>query len=167
MGVGRCFGSGGSSSARYQQDEHAQGSATPRSPRERDPYQPVSLNDPAFAGLPRRVSQLPPQDRGHAINASGLQTVRGEAEQLRSQIAAQVNQEGPGLQPTLNTLNIIIGRIDAKLRGARGRNGPDEYREAIAQVRRDFNAYNSAGIDSGRHFGYSGQLDDYNPYARD
>lgn len=90
---------------------------------------------------------------------SGLQTVRGEADQLKLQIAAQVEQGASGLRPMLDTLNSIIRKINAKLEGARGSRGPDEYRAEIAQVRRDFNAFNEAASGyQGANFGYSGVL---------
>ncbi|MCT8274675.1 hypothetical protein [Xanthomonas translucens] len=157
MGIGRCFGSGGSS-ARYQQDEHAQGSAAPHSPHERDPYQPIALNDPAFAGLPRRVSQVPAHQRGQVANQAALQEVRREGEELRSQIAEQFQQE-PALKPILESLDTIIRKINGKLAGSRGSRGPDEYRSEIAQVRRDFKAFNEAASGyQGANFGYSGVL---------
>jgi hypothetical protein len=168
MGIGRCFGSGGPS-ARYQQDEHAQGSATPRSPQERDPYDPIALNDPAFAGLTtRRVSQVPAHQRGLATNVAGLQREHSSALQLRNQIAQQVANGYPNLQLLQNKVDGILGNIDQKLAGTRsGGSGPDEYRHQIEEVRQDFNACNSVGIDPSRHFEHSGQLDNYNPYNRD
>jgi hypothetical protein len=166
--INRCFGSGGPS-ARYQQDEHAQGSATPRSPQERDPYDPIALNDPTFAGLTtRRVSRVPVAQRGVATNEAGLQRERIRAEELQSQIATQVEQGCTVLQPILTRLDGIISNINAKLDGRRrGGSGPDEYRHQIEEVRQDFNACNSVGIDSSRHFEHSGQLENYNPYNRD
>ncbi|UKE61034.1 hypothetical protein KM539_14715 [Xanthomonas translucens pv. poae] len=56
-------------------------------------------------------------------------------------------------------MNRIISNINAKLDGSRrGGSGPDEYREQIGVVRRDFNAFNEAAVDPQANFGYSGPL---------
>ncbi|WP_231104243.1 hypothetical protein [Xanthomonas graminis] len=102
-----------------------------------------------------------------ATNEAGLQRERIRAEELQRQIATQFEQGCTILQPMLTRLNGIISNINAKLDGTRrGGSGPDEYRHQIEEVRQDFTAYNSAGIDSRRHFGHSGQLDNYDPYNR-
>ncbi|QSQ32182.1 hypothetical protein ISN34_08105 [Xanthomonas translucens pv. translucens] len=157
MGAGRCFGSGGSS-VRYQQDEHAQGSAAPHSPQERDSYQPLAWNDPALAALPRRLSQVPAHQRGSVANQAALQEVRRVGQELRSQIAEQVERE-KDLQPILDALDKTIRKINGKLGGSNGSRGPDEYREEIEGLRRDFNAFNQAASGyQGANFGYSGVL---------
>ncbi|UKE70463.1 hypothetical protein K8O61_05325 [Xanthomonas cerealis pv. cerealis] len=156
--INRCFRSG-ESSARYQQDEHAHGSATPGSPHERDPYQPVASNNPALAGLRPRVSNAPVHQRGVATNEAGLQAVLREAQQLSLEIAEQAEHGDPGLQPILESLNKTIRKINGKLNGSLGSRGPDEYRSEIQQVRQDFNAFNeAAGGYQGANFGYSGVL---------
>ncbi|WLA05765.1 hypothetical protein [Xanthomonas translucens] len=156
--INRCFGSGGSSSARYQQDEHAQGSATPGAPHERDPYQPIVSNDQALAGLRPRVSNAPVHQRGQAINVAGLQGALRQAEELHSQIDEQVQQGEPGLQSTLESLETTIRKIRGKLAGSLGSRGPDDYLAEIEAVREKFNEFNRAAMEPGTNFGYSGSL---------
>ncbi|WP_081044676.1 hypothetical protein [Xanthomonas translucens] len=164
--INRCFRSG-ESSARYQQDEHAQGSATPGAPHERDPYQPIVSNDPALAGLRPRVSNAPVHQRGVATNEGGLQSARNRAQQLKDRIAAQVAYGYPGLQPLVNRLDGMLVRINEKLQGTRsGGSGPDEYLTQIEQVRGEFSRFNREAPDPVQDFAHSVQLYDpaQNPF---
>ncbi|UKE74421.1 hypothetical protein [Xanthomonas graminis] len=103
-----------------------------------------------------------------ANNEAGLQRERRRAEELQGQIATQVEHGNADLRPILTRLERILSSINDKLdRRRSGGSGPDEYYRQIEQVRQDFTAYNSIGIDSRRYFGHSGQLDNYDPFNRD
>ncbi|UKE76529.1 hypothetical protein [Xanthomonas graminis] len=99
-------------------------------------------------------------------NEAGLQRERSRALPLRNQIAVQVASGYPNLQPLVDRLDTMLGRINQKLAGTRsGGSGPDDYFRQIEDVRDEFNRFNREAPEP-LDFAHRAQLDNYDPYDR-